>query len=181
MIIRSLFFFFLVSFLTVGYGQQPNADTIMKEAIKIAAGENKKVFIIFHASWCIWCRKMDSSMNDKSCKNFFDDNYIVRHLTVLESKDKKHLENPVAAEMLGKYKGVDQGIPFWLIFDKYGNLLADSQLRPDGAALDKQGTNTGCPASEEEVNYFISVLKKTSRMSAPQLDIIKKRFRENEN
>src|SRR5258705_8035238 len=97
-----------------------SADEIMQEAMQQAAKEKKNVLIIFHASWCGWCHKMDSSINDKTCKNFFDNNYVVRHLVVDESKDKKNLENPGADELRTKYHGDGQGIPFWLVFDKDG-------------------------------------------------------------
>ncbi len=40
----------------------------LKESMQQAAAENKNVFIIFHASWCGWCHKMDTSMNDQSVK-----------------------------------------------------------------------------------------------------------------
>lgn len=179
MITRSVFCFLLVCFFTRGYGQQiPSADTVLKQAVRTASLQNKNVFIIFHASWCGWCHKMDSSMNDKSCKKFFDDNYIIRHLTVSESKNRKHLENPGAAEMLARYSGPDDGIPFWLIFDQNGNLLADSHIRNEDTT---RGNNTGCPASRPEVDYFINVLKKTSRLTEQQLAIIEKRFRKNES
>src|SRR3712207_6933629 len=44
----------------------------------------------------------------------------------------------------------------------------------------QEGNNTGCPATQEEVAHFISVLKKTSSLKDPQLAIIEKRFRQNE-
>ncbi|MBK7374589.1 MAG: hypothetical protein IPJ02_03205 [Chitinophagaceae bacterium] len=50
--------------------------------------------LIFHASWCGWCHKMDTSLNDISVKRFFDDNFVITHITVLESKGKERLENP---------------------------------------------------------------------------------------
>jgi hypothetical protein len=84
---------------------------------------------MFHASWCGWCHKMDTSLNDASVKKFFDDNFVIRHLVVFESKGKENLENPGALEMLTKYDGKDQGIPFWLIFDKDENFLADSRMK----------------------------------------------------
>jgi hypothetical protein len=68
------------------------------------------------------------------------------------------------------------GIPFWLIFDAKGNLLADCQTRPDGAALATKGENTGCPATKEEVAHFIKVLKKTSSLNADQLAVVEKNF-----
>lgn len=159
--------------------QVPSADAIMKDAYKIAATEKKNVFVMFHASWCGWCHKMDTSMNDPSCKKFFDDNYVIRHLVVDELKTKKDLENPGADEFRKRYFGDDQGIPYWLVFDKEGKLLADSKMRAEGDGPEK-GQNTGCPATEEEVAYFIGVLKKTSRLNEDELAIIQKRFRRND-
>ena len=160
---------------------QPPASEIMREAMQMAAKENKNVFIIFHASWCGWCHKMDSAINDKSCKEFFYKNYVIRHLVVDESKDKKDLENPGADELRTKHHGDDEGIPFWLIFDKDGNLLADSQMRPKGASPDTKGENIACPATEKEVAYFIEILKKTSQISDAEQTAVQKRFRQNEN
>ena len=156
-----------------------SADDIMKEALSVATKENKKVFIIFHASWCGWCHKMDTSMNDKDCKKFFDDNFVIRHLVVFESKGKENLENPGALEMLTKYKGADSGIPYWLIFSKDGNLLADSRMPPPDGKPDAAPSNTGCPASKEEVDYFLTVLRKTTPLNEKDLEIIRVRFRKN--
>ena len=169
-------------FVTTIINAQPapaSADEIMKEACQQAMRENKNVFIIFHASWCVWCHRMDSSMNDPACKKFFDDNYVVRHMVVDESKDKKNLENPGANEMRNKYGGDDQGIPYWLIVDAKGNLMFNSRTR--SANSDSVGNNVGCPASENEVNYFIEVLKKTSKLSATEEQAIVTRFRKNEH
>jgi len=159
--------------------QPPSADDIMKEACQSAAKENKNVFVIFHASWCIWCHRMDSSMADVSCKKFFDDNYVIRHLVVGESKDKKKLENPGAAEWKKKLNGDGEGLPYWAVIDKDEKLLFDSRLMTDGTDPEA-GRNIGCPASENEVAYFINVLKKTSRLNARELEVISQRFRKND-
>jgi len=159
----------------------PSADDIMKEAYQLAAKENKNVFVIFHASWCIWCHRMDTSMADPSCKKFFDDNYVIRHLVVDESKDKKNLENPGAAELRKKLNGDGQGLPYWGVINKDEKLLFDSRLMIENPVPDAgAGLNTGCPASENEVAYFVNVLKKTSKLNAPQLEVIRQRFRKNE-
>jgi hypothetical protein len=99
---------------------------------------------------------------------------------VYESKGKENLENPGALDLLKKYKGDEKGIPYWLIFDKNGKLLADSKLRPDGGGLET-GDNTGCPANEKEVAHFVKVLKETSSLKDDELSVIEKRFRKNEN
>jgi thioredoxin-related protein len=172
-----LYFAFLL-LATVGFAQSslPSAGDVLTEAQAQAAKEKKKVFIIFHASWCGWCHRMDTLMSNADCKKLFSDNFVIRHLTVKESKGKENLENPGGMDMLKKYHGDKQGIPFWLIFDAQGKLLADSQMRPDGAGLDQPGTNTGCPANKEEVAYFVKVLKQTTSLKATELAVIEKNF-----
>jgi thioredoxin-related protein len=160
------------------HDEVPTAEEILKNAYAKAAKENKNVFIIFHASWCGWCHKMDTAMNDANCRDLFKNNYVIEHLTVDESQNKKNLENPGAAEFRKKHGGEGQGIPYWLIFDKDGNLLADSKMRTDPAF--PEGNNTGCPANEKEVEHFVAVLKKTSKLNDQQLETVRKRFRKNE-
>lgn len=157
-----------------------SSDEIMKEAFTSAKKQNKKVLVIFHASWCGWCHKMDTSLNDASVKRFFDNNFIIRHLVVFESKGKVNLENPGALEMLAKFEAKDEGIPFWLVFDKDENFLADSRMKSKRNGVEKL-INTGCPASKEEVDYFIEILKKTTELNDDELQIIRNRFRKNEN
>lgn len=156
-----------------------SAEEIMREAFATATQQDKKVLIMFHASWCGWCHKMDTSLNDVSVKKLFDDNFVIRHLVVFESKGKKNLENPGALEMITKYNGKDQGIPFWMIFDKDEEFLADSRMHVTVNGVEKL-QNTGCPATKEEVDYFIGVLKKTTSLKEDQLEKIKTRFRTNE-
>jgi thiol-disulfide isomerase/thioredoxin len=158
-----------------------SADKILNDAYKVAAKEKKNVFVIFHASWCGWCKKLDASINDPVCKDFFEKNYMIVHLTAMESKENKNLENPGATELYSKYAGTSSGIPFFLIFDKKGTLLADSKIRAQGEGLDKPGKNMGCPASEEEVAAFINVLKKTSRIKASQENAVSERFKKNKS
>ncbi|MBC7826768.1 MAG: thioredoxin family protein [Chitinophagaceae bacterium] len=157
-----------------------HSNEVLQEAYRQAAADKKNVFLMFHASWCGWCHKLDSSMNDKTVRDFFNSNYVIKHLTVYESKDKKNLENPGALEFLTKYKGNDLGIPYWIILDKNGNWLADSQVRPDGSDYTMIGENVGCPASREEVNHFLKVLGKTSSLNTSQRADIEKRFLRNQ-
>lgn len=154
----------------------PSAKTLLDQAYARAAKEKKNVMVIFHASWCGWCHKMDDKMNTITCKPLFDDNYVIVHLIVLENEENKHLENAGANDIRIKYHGEKMGIPFWLIFDKSGKLIGDSQIRPEGVGFDTPGSNTGFPAQPEEMNHFMKVLKQTSSLNEKQLAVIKEEF-----
>ncbi len=173
---RLLILLLALSLVTRSFAQ-PSADEVLATAYKQASSENKNIIVIFHASWCGWCHKMSASINDPQIKHFFDASFVVAHLTVLESPGKKNLENKGAEDSLNKWGGNNQGIPYWVVFNSNGALLADSRMKTaDGKGLQ----NTGCPASSPEVDYFISVLKKTTRLNDEALTQIKTRFRKNE-
>jgi len=163
--VLSLFIFFSQ---IIKAQQIQSAEDILKEAFQQAVKENKKVFVMFHASWWAACVKMDTAMNDKSVKIFFDENFIITHLTVHESKGKEKLETPGAFEILAKYKGEKLGLPFWLIFDKKKEFVGDSPMRI--------GYNVGCPSEKNEIDYFIKVFKKTTSITDKQEIAVEKRF-----
>ena len=154
----------------------PSADEMLKNACAKAGRENKKVFVMFTASWCGWCHRMKKSMEDEEIKNYFSSQFETIYFVVDESPDKKNLETPGAAAYKSRYGGDNQGIPFWLVIDKDGNLSADS-MKPDGSPTGK--INSGCPAEKDEVEYFISVLKKTTTLDNEALEKISKRFLKN--
>jgi thioredoxin-related protein len=144
--------------------EQPSASSVLEKACEQAKKENKKVFVMFHASWCTWCKKMDNNMKSAALKEMFDKNYVITHLTVQESPKNKHLENPGADAMLKTYKADRSGIPFWVVLDAKGKLLEDS--------FNAKGENLGCPAQPDEVAEFIRVLKNTSKLNEKELKLI---------
>lgn len=159
--------------------QAPASGKILAPAYAKAAKEKKNVFLLFHASWCVWCHKMDSSMNDPACKSFFENNYVVAHLDLDEEKNKKYLENNGADLVRKRFHGEAAGLPFWVILDKNGKVLGDSYIRKEGQTFEQVGESIGCPAEDHEVAAFIETLKKTSKLNDEQLAIIAERFRKN--
>ena len=176
---KSLLILFVLFAVKSGFAQTaalPASEVVLKEAYAKAAKEDKKVMLIFHASWCGWCKKMEASLNDPSIKPLIDNNYVIATLDVMEQPAKKNLENPGSLEVMTRLKGEKSGLPFWVVLDAKGKVLGDSQVRPAGASLDTYGDNVGCPASPNEVAFFTALLKNTSKLNDEQLSVIAKRF-----
>jgi thiol-disulfide isomerase/thioredoxin len=176
--VLSIILFLNAGIISAQETPQP-ADKILNDAVALADKEGKKVMIVFHASWCGWCKKFDASVTDPTCKDYFEKNFVISHLVVLESKDKKNLENPGGTEFMNKNGGEGTGIPFFLIFDSKGKLVADSKIRKAGEGLDKPGSNMGCPASDEEVAAFVQLLEKLTTITDSEKKAISERFKKN--
>jgi thioredoxin-related protein len=164
---------FLFSTQSIAQNEVKSSDVIMDAAYKQAKKQKKNVFVLFHASWCSWCHKMDDAMQDESCKKSFDDNYVIVHLVIKEHEGKKHLNNLGGDKLANDNRGKGAGLPYWLILDKKGNVLADANAKTD------KPSNLGCPAADDEVVIFIEKLKKTSKLSDKELETIATRFKKN--
>jgi len=83
-------------------------------------------------------------------------------LDVMESTQKKELENPGGMELMTKWGGAQSGLPFFVILDAKGNKIADSNIMPGNK-------NVGYPGTPEEVAVFDALLQKVARrMTADQ-------------
>jgi thioredoxin-related protein len=146
----------------------PAASEILNAAFAQATAENKKVFLVFHASWCHWCHVLDTAMNDPACKSFFTKNYIICHLTVSEAYNLMLNENPGAAKLISNYQDqaglgkFQRGIPLSVVFDKDGNKL---------------GIFNGFPTPfYAGYKDFENLIKNTASVSEKDLETIKEVF-----
>lgn len=172
----------VVAFCGLGNAQTQSAEggpLVLGQALHNAAKSNKQVFLMFKASWCGLCKKLQKIMNEPDVKPLFEAHFIIENLVVFESKKNKHLENPGAAEILEGFKGTDSGIPYWVILNTEGKLLANPKLNAGKAVLIGSGANIGCPTSEAEIEGFIYKLQHTTTMRSDELALIASKFRSN--
>ncbi len=156
--------------------KKQSAQSLITTAIAKAKKENKKVFIKYTASWCGWCHQMQNAMTDSTTKKIFSQHYIVLPIDVLETPQKKELETPGGDSTMAAHGGAESGLPYWVILNDTGNVIANSNEKKDDQPLTGKGENVGCPAQKNEIDYFLKVLKATSTLNEKELQIIKKRF-----
>lgn len=154
----------------------PSAATIVKEASTKAKKEKKQVLLIFHASWCGWCHRMDSLITKTSLAKTFDKHFVLTHVTILEHKpERKKDENPGGMDLFEQYGGnANTGIPYWAVLDANGKLLANSRLKGLNEDLTGvNGDNVGCPGTSDEIAYWTTVLTKTANFTQKETDEVK--------
>ncbi|HVT11543.1 MAG TPA: thioredoxin family protein [Fimbriimonadaceae bacterium] len=150
----------LFAMAVTAFAAEPTSAELLAKAQGQAQSEHKRVLVIFHASWCGWCKKLDEFLADPSMGKLMTGNYVIVHLDVQEQGDKKVLENAGGEDLMKQWKG--EGLPFSVILDEKGKVLADSNLEPD------KSSNIGYPAKPEEIAHFMKMLKTAPRLTDGQ-------------
>lgn len=147
---------------------------IMAESLVKAKETGKNVFLIFHATWCSWCKRLDKVMSMEEVKTIFEENFVLTHLDVKESGEKiEQFENPGGNEFMKELGGEKSGIPFYAFIDKDGKMLANSNV------MEKDG-NIGYPGSEDEIAAFMKIIKiGAPKMTDEHFNAIKDHFKKN--
>jgi len=130
----------------------PEAATVMAEATTRAATSGKSLLVFFHASWCGWCRRLQTYTETSAVKPILTRYFEVVWLDVHERGSAKAKENPGAASLMEQLGGATSGLPFFAVLDSKGKMLATS-LNPTNAR------NIGCPESLAEIGHFQSMVK----------------------
>jgi thioredoxin-related protein len=97
---------------------QEKADVVLNKAFTEAKTEKKNVLLVFHASWCKWCKMMEKNMDLPETQPIFNKRFVTAYIDVQERGEKKSLENPGGQELMNKYKGENAGLPFWLVLNQ---------------------------------------------------------------
>lgn len=151
----------------------PPADEILSQAKTAAAAQHKDIFLIFGASWCGWCKRLDAFNHAPEMSAIIDRDFVISHLTVEEHGDKARLDNPGAQELMKKLGG-QGGLPFFAFLDAEGATIVTSDRPSDGKPGD---TNIGYPGEPDEVDWFVTMVKKAvPSLTSDQSQIIKEQL-----
>jgi thioredoxin-related protein len=141
------------------FAKQPaRADQIFENAKAEAAQQHKLIFLVFGASWCGPCHRLDAFLTSPETRPIVQKYFVLAKLNVDEKKGKHpELETPGAENMLAKLGGANAGVPFIVFLDATGSPIVDSRPLVDGRP---EGENIGYPAQPKEVDWFMAMLKK---------------------
>jgi thiol-disulfide isomerase/thioredoxin len=166
---------FLIASALFCQDQKPDsAQCILRVAMTKVMATDKNILITFNASWCIWCKWLETALESPEVKPIMEKYYIIAKLDVKEfGKKIQMLENPGGQQLLDDLGGSKSGLPFIAVLNKKGTMLANSNMMPK-----KQ--NIGYPASKEQIAAFLQLLKKTApRMTDKQATLISTYLKKN--
>jgi thiol-disulfide isomerase/thioredoxin len=176
---KVMFRLFLLLFLIVpavfSQDQKPDsAQTIMNAAMTKAMAADKNIFVIFQASWCIWCKWLESALENPEIAPIMEKYYTIAKLDVKEfGKKVQTFENPGGQKILEEFGGSKSGLPFIAILNKKGIMIANSNMM-------QKKQNIGYPSSKEQIAAFMVLLKKTApRMTDKQATVISNYLKKN--
>ena len=154
------FAFILLTFSvsSLGSDRLPRAEDVLTQAQTEATKEHKNIFLIFSSRYCGPCRELEEFLGNPKINSIITKHFVVARLPVAEESGTDHKPtSPGADELAHRYGGVWGSIPFFVFLDSSGQLIINSN-RP--AKNKPEGENIGYPATAEEIEWFLNMLRK---------------------
>jgi thioredoxin-related protein len=142
------------------FAAPPSAGKIMADAEAQADAQGKSIFLIFGATWCPWCHHLDRFIETRDIEPIISRHFVIARVDVQERGDMKRQDTPGGDELMAQVGGKNAaGLPFFAFLDSHGKLIVNS-LRPVPGK--SEGVNIGHPVQPEEVDWFMSMLRKAA-------------------
>lgn len=159
----------LAAFLREHRPPTRDAEAMLSEGLEASRAEDRRVFLIFSASWCAPCR---------SLARFIDAHHdeLSRHYVFVKLDVSRDDHVPALRD---RYQGKDavNGVPWYVILDATGRPLVTSN-RTEDVDDTLPMTNIGFPSAGPGIDHLMDMLKQTApRLSADALDGLRRDLR----
>lgn len=98
------------------YSETADAHAEIKEALKKAAAEHKRVIVVFGANWCYDCHVLDAAFHRSDLAPIVSANYEVVHVDIGKGEKNQDLMTRYEVPM-------KRGIPGLAVLDASGKLV----------------------------------------------------------
>lgn len=130
------------------HGDGTDAHALLQSAQARARSGDKKVLLVFHASWCGPCFLLHRFLIDPQIKPIMDAHFVVLDLDIWE-RGKNKWENPGGVDLYKQYGGPNS-VPFFVVTDDAGKKLGDAMHNRE---------NMGMPSQPDDVQFFLNTLQ----------------------
>ncbi len=127
------------------------ASKVLEEGLAKASKDDKLIFLHFGSPTCGWCRRLDAFLAREDVAPIFGREFV---------DVKLDLQRMIGSdEIFKKYAPTEsEGIPWFAFLDSQGKAIVTSN-GPQG--------NIGYPTKPQEIEHFVSMLKKASHKLSP--------------
>ena len=135
------------------------AETVLEAAQKKAKKEHKGIFLVFGASWCGPCKRLDMFLNEPTNRSVIEKYFVVTRLTVAEQYGgNPKLNTPGGEKLFARFGGPGNSVPFVVLLNSKADLIVNSNRPIGNDKLD----NIGYPEEPLEILWFVSMLKEAA-------------------
>jgi len=141
----------ILKFLGANLTPRIAAPMVLEKGLSVAKREGKRVFLHFGAPSCPWCHRLEEWLERADVAPLLAKDFVAAKIDTER--------NPGGQAMLDRYAGGEKksgGIPWYVILDADGKVIADSFAKPGEA-------NIGFPSTEDEIALFGAMLAKGAR------------------
>jgi hypothetical protein len=129
-----------------------SADAVLAAEAGKAAADDRKLLLLFDASWCVYCRLTDMMLERPEAAKVIGAHYRVLHMRAQErTPEMKAKQLAGADELYDRLAPDGVGMPLTLIIGADGEVIASSVM--------KSGENYGFPVTRDELDGFEAMMK----------------------
>lgn len=138
------------------------AQAILAKAEAESATTKRPILLLFGATWCVFCTRLESFLHSPPVEPIFTKNYVLVQMDVLERSGNLAKETPGGTAMMDQYTdnfpsfppGSHEGLPYYVVLNSQGKKLADSG-------------DIGYPGGDQGLERFSTLLKNTAPQMTP--------------